>query len=217
MVYAGSMTKDRKLQVFAWGLSLGSVVLAVLAWGEAFSWKFSIVNPYLLFPLLGLIAFSLMWAHFVAGAVRNYFGVKKEVLKSYYEITSVAVLLAILLHPGLLIWQLWRDGRGLPPTSTGNYVAPAARWALILGIISLIIFLAFELHRLYEGRKWWKWVNYASDVAIIMIYIHALRLGGTLMGGWYRWVWYFYGITLAAALVYSYLLKATKTAGNIDK
>lgn len=211
------MDKNRRLQIFAWKLSIISVVLAVVAWGQAFNWKFSVVSSYLLFPLLGLVAFSLMWAHFVAGAVRSYVGADKAVLKDYYQITSVAVLLAILLHPGLLIWQLWRDGAGLPPTSTGNYVGSAARWALILGIISLIIFLAFELHRIYEDRKWWKWVNYASDAAIIMIYFHALRLGGTLMGGWYRWVWYFYGITLAAALLYSYLSKRKVTDNNIDK
>src|SRR5688572_6258095 len=139
------MNKARQLQIFAWAISIGSLVLAVLAWGSAFEWDFDNVSTYLVFPLLGLVAFSLMWAHFVAGVVRRLMGVEKAVLHDYYEITSVAVLLAILLHPGLLIWQLWRDGEGLPPGSTYSYVGTTARWALILGVISLIIFLSFEL------------------------------------------------------------------------
>lgn len=196
------MTREGKLQVFAWGLSALVAAVAFAAWGGLIGWEFKDLSSYFLFPLFGLLAFSIMWSHYIAAAVRMYLGVEKKVLKDYFEATSLIVLTLILLHPGLLALQLWSDGQGLPPASELNYVEPAAKWAVVLALTALTIFLIYELRRWYDQRSWWKYVGYATDAAMIMIFIHSLRLGGVLMSSWLRPVWYFYGLTFLIALVY---------------
>lgn len=191
------------MQNAAWGLSVLTISLAVLVWGQSFRWNFERLSLYGLFPLLGLVAFSLMWGHYIMSAVRQYLKLDKAVLAKYFTLTSAVVLVAILLHPGLLIYQLWRDGFGLPPGSyLNNYVAPSLAWATILGWIALIIFLLYEFRRRFSDRPWWKYALYANDLAIIAIFIHGLRLGRHLQAGWFRGMWFFYGMTLLIALIY---------------
>lgn len=201
------MKESRFVQVFAWGLTAFVSVLAFVAWGDFNVWRFEDMSSYQLFPLFGLLAFSIMWSHYIAALVRMYLEVDKKVLAHYFEATSLITLALILLHPSLLAWQLWRDGQGLPPASELNYVVPSARWAIIFAFTALSIFLIYELHRWYQKRPWWKYVQYASDVAMALIYFHALELGGTLMDGWFRTVWYAYGVILVLAIVFIYVQK----------
>src|SRR5262249_44844052 len=155
-------------------------------------WRIVGVSTYLLFPVFGLIAFSTMWSQYAAGLIRRLAGVPPTALKGYFDATGYIVLLAILLHPGLLIWQLWRDGAGLPPHSDLTYVAPALRAFVVLGLINLSILLLFELRRWFSGKAWWRPVPYVVDVVMFSIFIHGLKLGDQLQMGWFRGVWFFY-------------------------
>ncbi len=204
---------QQRVRLLAWSLSLVVSAIALLAWGNFIRWQLD--SSYRLFPLFGLMAYSLMWSHYMAAAVKLHLNLDKEVLRKYFSYTSGAVLGFILLHPGLLAWQLWRDGLGLPPKSyLDNYVAPSLKWAAILGMIGLIIFLSFELHRWWGERKWWRFIQYASDAGMVLIFIHVLKLG-SLMTGWFKYVWYFYGTTYAVALLYMYVFNAKASKEGI--
>lgn len=196
----------------AWIISLIVVGLAFVVWGSGLNWDLSRVGNYTLFPLLGLVAFSLMWAHYIVSSMRQYLGLDREQVGRYFEITSMVVLVAILLHPGLLAWQLFRDGFGLPPASYKLYAGATGYGAVLLGAAAWTAFMLYELRRKYSSKSWWKYVQYASDFAMFLIIIHALRLGSHLQQGWFRGVWYFYGITLLLSLVYSYVKKSAKKA-----
>ena len=50
----------------------------------------------------------------------------------------------------------------------------------------------------------------ATDIAMLAIFYHGLRLGSLLTQGWMRAIWWFYGLTLIAALAYSYSQKYAK-------
>lgn len=204
----------RRCQVAAWGLSLLVCLLAILFWGHDYHWQLIPVNNYVLFPLLGLLAFSLMWAHYMAGALRQWLGLDRAVLRSYFETTSSAVLVLICLHPSLLIYQRFRDGAGLPPGSYESYVAPGMGWITLLGTVSLLVFLAFEFRRFYGQRRWWHFVTEAGDAAMLAIVYHGLRLGHQLHG-WYLGVWWFYAATLVIILIHKYYHRyfRPKTAG----
>ncbi len=202
------------MQYVAWGMALGAVTLAVIAWGQGFGWQFSGLSTYQIFPIFGLLAFSLMWSHYMAAALRMYFKLDRAVLKTYFEVTSLAVLAAIITHPGLLAWQLWRDGSGLPPGSELHYVAADKSIWIVFAMVSLFIFLAYEFRRQFGQKPWWKFVQYASDIAIFLILLHALNLGTQLQSGWFRAVWYFYGVTLLGAIVYIYSQKFKKKPAN---
>lgn len=200
--------KPRQLQTIAWSLCIIVLILAIMAWGQGNRWQLkNLSTTYQLFPLFGLIAFSLMWSHYVMAAIRQTFKIDSAVLKTYFESTSLMVLAALLLHPGLLGWQLWRDGLGLPPGSELNYVAPSLGIYVLIAMISLVVFLAYEFRRQFGQKPWWKFVQYASDVAIFLILLHSLKLGSHLQSGWLRNVWYFYGFTLFGALICIYFQK----------
>lgn len=204
---------EKQLKTFAWGSSIVVAALAIYVWGAGLSWQLYPISSYTLFPLFGLLAFSLMWSHYIVSAVRTYFGKDKGITAQYFEVTSWIVLGAILLHPSLLIWQLWRDGMGLPPGSYINYVGPSLRFAVALGSFSFLIFLAYELRHKFGKRSWWKYVQYANDVAMFAIIIHALRLGSHTQDDWFHYVWLFYAATLAIALAYfSYKKMADKSS-----
>jgi hypothetical protein len=187
----------------AWVLVTLTSLFALAVWIQSFFGSVRLTG-YTVFPLLGLLAFSLMWTHYIVGTLRRLAGVKKKELKAYYAATSWVVLFCILLHPALLILQLWKDGYGLPPNSyLENYVAPTGKFAVLLGSVSLMIFLAFELKKMFDTKPWWKLVEYAQILAMVAIFYHALQLGGELDVLWYRAIWFCYGITFVASVIYN--------------
>lgn len=198
--------EERIFQFAAWSLSTLVTLLAVIVWGQYYGWHLAF-NAYIIFPVLGLVAYSIMWSHYIASAVREMLGINREVLAKYYRWTGYAVLVLICMHPGLLIFQRFRDGFGFPPHSYETYVAPGLGWVTLLGTASLLVFLAFEFHRKFGKEPWWHYVTEAGDVAMLAIFYHGLRLGMQLQNGWYRYVWWFYGITLVAVLIRSYSRK----------
>lgn len=200
------MDKARIFQISAWSLSVLVSVLAIVVWGQSFNWHLSF-DAYLVFPVLGLVAYSIMWTHYIAGTARQLLHLPPQVLSAWYRFTGYAVLVLICLHPGLLIFQRFKDGFGLPPHSYESYVAPGLGWVTLLGTVSLLVFLAFEFHRFYAKRPWWHFVTEAGDLAMVAIFYHGLRLGLQLQHGWFRYVWWFYGITLVGVLIRSYTLK----------
>ncbi|HUS26070.1 MAG TPA: hypothetical protein VMY99_01855 [Nevskiaceae bacterium] len=184
-------------------LSLAVAATAFVAWGHSNNWQFAQISTYRIFPLFGLLAFSLLWAQYMVLAVCYWRRIDRKLMRRYFETSAFFVLLAIVLHPGLLVYQLWRDGFGLPPESyQKNFVGPGMGWVATLGSISLFIFLAYELRRIFGDRPWWPWVAYASDVAMLLVFYHGLRLGDQLHEGWFRGVWVVYGVLLVGALVY---------------
>lgn len=200
--------KSAFLPLSGWVLSGVTVALAIIAWGQGIDWQFDKLSTYELFPVFGLTAFSLMWVHYIIAALRTYLKVSADVTKKYFNYSSFLVLIAFVIHPSLLVWQLWRDGFGLPPQSyLNNYVPKQSQLAVFIGSFSLFVFLFYELRYRFSKRSWWKYVQLLSDGAMIGIFFHALRLGKNVQDGWYRGVWIFYGISLLLSLAYLYAAK----------
>src|SRR6478735_3876600 len=102
--------KERTFVVFTWVMTAVLTSLAIFRWYDVRLAGGGQLGPYDLFPLLGLVAFTLMWSHYVSGALRRYLDVPKRALRVYFEVTAWVVLALILLHPGLLWYNLWVDG-----------------------------------------------------------------------------------------------------------
>lgn len=199
---------EKNFVIFAWTQAALTVFVTFFVWGQGLNWQAARLSAYSLFPLFGLLAFSLMWGHYIVDAIRRYFDLRPELTKQYFEITSGVVLAAILLHPHILIWRLWKDGFGLPPNSyLAVYGAPGMKLALAIGTVSLGIFLIYELRRKFRNRSWWWSVQLASDIAILGIFYHGLTLGRHLQSGWFRGVWLFWGVSLLVSLIYIYYKK----------
>ncbi|MDB5170990.1 MAG: hypothetical protein JWO35_684 [Candidatus Saccharibacteria bacterium] len=194
-------------QIGTWALAAIVSIIAIVAWGGHRGYTLSGVNGFQLFPLLGLLAFSIMWSHYINSTIGELIGVNRKVLKRYYQYTGYAVLVLICLHPGILIYSLFRNGVGLPPGSYEHYVGPGLGWVALLGTVSFFVFIAFEFRRVFADRSWWHFVTEAGDLAMLAILYHGFRLGGNLQQGWFRFVWLFYFVTLVAVLLRSYYKK----------
>jgi hypothetical protein len=186
-----------------WALGIIVFILAVVVWASVRLKGGEPLTIYGIFPLLGLIGFGLMWTHYIGGATRRFSGERDHSKDAYWYVSSGIVLACLLLHPALLSFGLWRDGLGLPPFSYIN-AYESMKLAILLGSLSLGIFLAFEFHRWFGDRPWWRYVEGLQFVAMLAIFVHALSLGGELNISWFRTLWWVYGVTLIAAYVYSY-------------
>ena len=197
---------DHNIVTIEWLLGGLAVLLPCVAWlsrndvGD--------LTLYDIFPPLGLIAFGLMWTHFVTGALRRFSGVKQNTDRPYTTISMGLVLALIVLHPGLLWLALYLDGFGLPPQSYLE-VYSAQLGFVLLGSIALIIFLAYELKRFYGDRGWWKYVAGAQIIGMAAIFVHAIGLGNELRIDWFFWVWLLLGVTLMLSFVYSTFIHKT--------
>jgi hypothetical protein len=208
------MTVERKLQIGVWvgtGILLG---LAILRWTQA-RLSDGVLGPYELFPLFGLVAFTLMWSHFVSGTIRRLIGAKEGSLRTFFVVTSWLVLACILIHPVLFIYNLWIDGYGLPPESyLSVYTDITARIALFLGTLSLAAFLLYELRRRYKKALWWRYIEYVNIAAMFAIIYHSLALGGEVSSGWFMILWITYAITLVGAIGYNYYYNQKRRMGS---
>lgn len=186
--------------LLSWFLSLATVAISVLVWIPSGG----SLEPYDLFPLFGLVAFGLMWAHYVSGALRTWQHVDEDALRRHFQITSGAVLFCILVHPFLIELQLYLDGFGIPPSSFLQvYPGTVDRLALLAGATALVCFLAFELHRYFAERSWWKYVEWANIAAMVLILWHGFVLGGELRTPWFQLVWATYAVTFALSVAYT--------------
>jgi hypothetical protein len=199
---------QRNVPLFAWALTTTVLALAFFAWGQSYHWQLGSLSVYQIFPLFGLIALSTMWAQYMAGALQQWQQLDGKLLQRYYAITGFIVLVAILIHPGLLSWQLWHDGFGLPPGSELHFVGAGLRVAVVIGMTALLIFLAYELRRRFAGRRWWRFMDILVDLAVIGVFYHSLTLGMQTRHGWFRAVWILYGISFILAVTYKYAAKA---------
>lgn len=188
--------------LFSFGLVGVMWTLAVTAWVQQTPNALAQPSAYDIFPIFGLMGFSALLASYVVSAVSAYLKIPAKNLATYYQNISYVILFLILSHPTALLVRLYMDGFGLPPASYSAYVSPNYVWVVWLGMISLFIFLAFELHRWFSRRGWWKWVVYANDIAMLLIFYHGLTLGTEVQNGWFRYVWWLYGLILLATLVY---------------
>ena len=183
----------------SWAAVIGSVLLATLAWGGGINWNIAGINGYQLFPLFGLIAWMTMANHYYLGSVRLLSSSLKRP-KLFGKISEYIVLASFLLHPGILAYEQSNNGQGLPPESFYSYRGGGLKLAMILGTVSLLVFLSFEVfnrikHNKIIAKYWWA-ISLSQSLAMILIWVHAWRLGSDLGGSWFQIVWLIYGFAL---------------------
>ncbi len=189
---------QRNFNIFTWTVLLVSILIPFYVWGNYVGWEIFDVSLYQLFPLFGLLAWMIMCTHYFTGAVRIKTGLKKS--KYYGGATGALVLAFLLLHPGILAYAQHDNGFGTPPESFVDYYGEALILAGMLGTISLLIFLSFEIFdRLKNNKvinKYWILVSISQSLAMTFIFVHGLQLGTNLKSGWFIYIWLLYGLAL---------------------
>ncbi len=183
---------SKQFNYVRWGTLFFAIALPFIAWAQFNSWDIFSLTIYQYFSLFGLVAFMIMATHFILAGLHSYF---KEVglNKKYSLISGIIVLICILLHPALLVWQLWLSNYGLPPYSYYRYVGSHGILFDTLGATALLAFLFYEvLVRLKQHTiiaKYWFYILASQLVALIFIFFHAKNLGIIVNSGWFGVLW----------------------------
>lgn len=195
---------NRVFDYTPWILGFAVLVIPTVLWFHFYRWD-PPVQAFALFPLLGVWAWSLMWTHYVYGAMRLRWSHVFPENNPYNRITAWLVLLLILLHPFLLAWEQKQRTQLLPPESFLAYVPPEMELFITFGTIGLLLFLAYEVFgRLRQRsifRRNWLWVSLSQVLAMTLIFVHGLQIGQTVLAGWGSIYWTALGLVLIPALV----------------
>jgi len=171
-----------------WYLFAFVVTTSLFVFGQGVNWSFKSLTIFSMFPLLGILAWSIMWTHYADGAIRIINDKPKN--KTYSHFSGVLVLFLILMHPGLLGLSQFQNTSQLPPGSYFSYVGNSLVWAILFAEIALITFLSYEfLNRLKSKNivsKNWFWISLSQAIAMTLIFFHGLALGRHLGEGWFQ-------------------------------
>lgn len=178
------------------------IVPSILYWLDGIGWDVSRLSYLTVFPVLGLVAFTLMWGHIMVAYFRHKYPDMFD-YAAYYRQSSHAVLILIILHPLLLV--LHQASNDL---TVFDYAAPAMRVFIVFGSLAFLGFMIYEVvNRLKEKpaiKRNWQYVVAMNRVAFILVYIHGLMLGQHLASGPMRLLWLFFGLTTAAYYIWAY-------------
>lgn len=192
------MKQETYLKI-TWSTVLLSLAVVTFAWSRGIDWSSGQISAYQWFPLFGLIAWITMAGHYYLGTMRIVYPELKKP-KGYKTFTGYLVLGSLLLHPGILAFEQYRNDQGNPPASFYNYVGEGLKIAVLLGTISLLIFLSFEVFERIKDKNiiknHWTAISISQSIAMTLVWVHALRLGNDLGEGWFRLVWFISGLAL---------------------
>lgn len=188
---------------YRWVVFTLLIVLPLLSWLNVYEFQ-PPLTVRAIFPLLGVWAWLIMWTHYAFWWVKKH----NEAIKpnnSYDKISMWLVLALILLHPGLLAWEQYRLFGVPPPESFNTYVSTDSQVFVSMGSLALLLFLAYEIAHRLQSNNWLKrhrsWVSASQAMAMMLIFIHGLMIGETVLYGWMLGVWIVLGIVLAPLMV----------------
>lgn len=182
-----------------------AVFYPIYFWYQGVNLVFSKIVLLDIFPALGLLAFSMMWLHIVGGALRPW--IEKQIdFDSFVLWSSVVTLLAIVLHPILLLVALYLSGGG----RVLDYVRPGQEYLIYIAVVALVVFVTYDILKLNKHRKriakHWTAIKFVSTLGFFLVLIHSLGVGRDLQTGNLRTLWYFYGVTASLATVKNYII-----------
>lgn len=157
-----------------------------------------------LFPIFGLLAFTLLWLHAMCGVFWEWLCTRfsLKTMEAFVRWTALVIFFSIILHPLSLLVLIKFDIPGLFSHSP---------LPMYLGLFGLILLLTYDIGKLFKKyefftRNWTK-ILIISNIGFILIFFHSLQVGSDLQTGFMRGLWIFYGITAIIAIVYTYAFK----------
>jgi hypothetical protein len=187
---------------FHWILLGGIYIVTILLWALTLPRDLNSISIYQFFPILGILAWTTMWAQYVATTAVAYGATRNP---QFARWTGHIVLLLIILHPSIFLVQRFLDTGLLPPESYTTYVGPFHTWAVAIAIAALAVFLSYGIFRRFRrtllDRRIWPYVGVLQASAMVAIFIHGLVIGTSMNGGFFAIWWWLLGIALVPCLV----------------
>ena len=155
-----------------------------------------------LFPFFGILPFTLLWLHSLAGLYYQWLDHYID-LDQFIHITASIILVCLIAHPLLILASL-----DFSISNTFIYYGKTYIWLGIIGWLLLIIYditRPLKICRFFS--KNWTSILVISNIGFVITFFHSLALGSDLQSGFLRYVWIFYGVTAIIALTYTYAIR----------
>ena len=182
-------------------------------WLDQRSFSLSDLNILAIFPLLGLVAFVMMWFHLMIAYLKR---TKSELFnyKSFYRKTSNIVLVLIILHPLLVFIKAYEF-----EILAVDFAGEDQRLFGVFGLVALLFFLVYEVvERLRKSsfvKNNWEFVVAMNRVGFILVYLHGLQLGQHLQAGWLKGLWLFFGLTTLVYFAWAYYQEISRRSQRL--
>lgn len=151
------------------------------------------------FPLIGLIAFFLVWTQIMIGSLRPLWQQLFPGIVRWHRTIGIFVLLFALLHPLLLIF-----GIGLTSFLDLNFVAPGLVAWVWVGEIQLFLIVVTALTALMRRVTWlrrqWRLIHLLNYIIFCLVWPHSWFLGTDVAHTPLRYLWYWYAATFCIAV-----------------
>lgn len=152
------------------------------------------------FPLVGLYAFTLVWAQVMLGSNMPLLRPAFPWVEKLHRTQGVFALLFALTHPLLLV-----GGIGLAEYLKIGFVAPRYRIFVLLGDLQLLLIVLTAgtalLMKLTWLKKRWHLIHYANYAVFGMVWTHSWFLGSDVRATPLRYLWHVYAAAVAASLL----------------
>ncbi len=154
----------------------------------------------LLFPLVGLYAFTLVWVQFMLGSAMWLWRKVFPKIELFHRTQGIFTLLFALIHPTMIAY-----GYGLELYFSRNYVAPDLTVYLYFGYFQLIVMCctvtAALLRRRNFMKKIWRYVHFGNYAVFVSVWIHGWFLGSDVQYSALKYVWIVYAVTAGVAVL----------------
>mgnify|MGYP001616887706 CR=1 FL=1 len=152
-----------------------------------------------LFPLVGLVAFFLVWTQVMIGSLRPWWQRLFPGIVRWHRKIGIFVLLFALLHPLLLI-----IGIGLASFFHRTLIPPVLIPWIWVGEVQLFLILVTTLTALMNRATWlrrrWRLFHLLNYIVFCLVWLHSWFLGIDVTRTSLRWLWYFFAGTFLIAV-----------------
>lgn len=188
--------------------ALVAVFFPVLVWKQTVTINLDSSLLRTIFPVLGLIAYMIMWLHIIGGAFETK--LNRYIDFDYFLYWSSYIVLGLLiLHPLIFIVNF-----GFPQFSgIFNFGSGSFIW---LGILGWLMLITYDIRKAFSNqiffKRHWGAIQFLSTAGFYVIFFHSLFLGHNLGSGPLRTAWILFGISGVLASVYTYLIRPKITS-----
>jgi|GEM_PF-425767 len=153
----------------------------------------------LIFPLVGLYAFTLVWAQIILGSGMPWWRHVYTWIEKFHRTQGVFVLLFAGLHPTLLFYVYLWDYLDFPFVSRDHvFYAWMGEFQLTLIIITVGTAL---LRNTRFIKRFWRYLHWLNYVVFTSAWIHSWVLGTDVRHSWLKYLWIFYAVSVFVMLV----------------
>lgn len=163
------------------------------------TWALDETLLYNLFPIFGVMAFTILWLHVISGVFER--DLRKLInFDLYVRRTAWIVFVSIIMHPLLALFSFDFDLWGI--------IDVYGTWPIRLAVTGWLLLITYDIARLLHKkeffRRHWRKILFISTIGIILAFFHSIWIGSDLQSGPLRFLWIFYGVTAILATIYNF-------------